>query len=93
MGNAKKVNFKLISLLTILGVIGVIAIFPYQITVQAEFLQDDVVNVSTPVMLVVNALTMGGTLFILNFLAERMLRRTGLGAPILNAMIHKKTIP
>lgn len=59
MGNAKKVNFKLISLLTILGVIGVIAIFPYQITVQAEFLQDDVVNVSTPVMLVVNALTMG----------------------------------
>lgn len=93
MGNAKKVNFKLISLLTILGVIGVIAIFPYQITVQAEFLQDDVVNVSTPVMLVVNALTMGGTLFILNFLAERMLRRTGLGTPILNAMIHKKTIP
>lgn len=90
---ARKVNFKLIGLLTLLGVCGVIAIFPYQTTVSANLLTNELGDISLLWMILINVLSMGITLFILIFIAERMLARTGLDVPILKAIVQRGKIP
>ena len=90
---ARKINYKLIGVLTLLGIIGVVAIFPYQTTVQADLLTNELGDISLPLMILVNVGSMGITLFILIFLAERMLARTGLTVPIIHAIIQRKKIP
>lgn len=48
---ARKINYKLIGVLTLLGIIGVVAIFPYQTTVQADLLTNELGDISLPLMI------------------------------------------
>lgn len=89
----KKLDIKLILTLTFLGFIGIIALIPYEMT---TLMNDDLLELAgipLPVVLTVNTISQTIMLFVLVLIGERCMRRTGLGAPIIEAWLHKKEIP
>lgn len=87
-------NRRLFVLLILLGTVGIIALIPYELAmIKHTELPPEAGDLTPPVIVSVNTLSQMFILIVLVFLGERTLHRTGLGAPFLNAFVHKRELP
>lgn len=88
-----KFNMKLVLLLFSLGTVGILTIIPYQLKMLQNNEYIDLINISIPLLMTINLIQDIVVLFVLVLIGVRLLRRTQLSVPILDAWVHKKPIP
>lgn len=93
MARENKINIKFILFLTLLGFIGLVVSIPFQMTtlMNSELVSE--VDVPIEIGMIITTISQTITLFVLVFIGERCMHRTGLGAPIIHAWLDKKDIP
>lgn len=87
-------NRRLFILLVLLGTVGILALIPFELAMIDQTEPSSEAGELEPRVIVgVNTLSQIFILVVLVFFGERMLKRTGLGAPYLNAWIHQQEVP
>ncbi|WP_025027690.1 CPBP family intramembrane glutamic endopeptidase [Caldalkalibacillus mannanilyticus] len=87
------IHWRLFGILFVMGMVGVVGIFPYSIELQKDVIQASPIELSTPMLFLINTIQGAIMLALLLFLGLWLARKTGLGAPYLEKLLNNEKMP